>query len=139
MSVKKSNVLYDKLIKDQCGVCAICGMAPKRRKLSLDHDHYTGKVRGLLCNSCNIGIGCFVDDPIRMRKAADYIENNKSVITNPKIPLLRRIKSVTDIFGPMTLEDILGSINVPRTQIIDVLRSRDAIHQFIFYTDGKIW
>lgn len=61
----------------QAGVCAICGAAPdtskKRGGLHIDHDHATGKVRGLLCEQCNIGLGNFKDNPEALRAAAKYL------------------------------------------------------------------
>lgn len=47
---------YDLLLKRQGGVCAICGKPPKKTRLAVDHDHKTGKVRGLLCFYCNFRI-----------------------------------------------------------------------------------
>lgn len=45
---------YEVLLKNQGGVCGICGKPPKPdRALDVDHDHKTGKVRGLLCHNCN--------------------------------------------------------------------------------------
>lgn len=44
---------YEALLEAQGGVCAICGNPPAKRRLSVDHDHATGKVRGLLCFRCN--------------------------------------------------------------------------------------
>jgi len=60
----------------QKGVCAVCGRVETwrlPRKLSVDHDHLTGIVRGLLCHRCNIGIGYFEDDPERLHSAAKYL------------------------------------------------------------------
>ncbi|HVJ27784.1 MAG TPA: endonuclease VII domain-containing protein [Vicinamibacterales bacterium] len=56
--------------------CAICGATETR--LCLDHDHVSGKVRDALCNSCNVGLGSFVDDPARLRAAATYLEAHAS-------------------------------------------------------------
>lgn len=49
---------YEKMFAEQDGKCAICkGVCPTGRNLAVDHDHDTGKVRGLLCSRCNQGIG----------------------------------------------------------------------------------
>ena len=51
---------YEQLLLSQGGVCAICEDKPTpKRKLSVDHEHQTGRVRGLLCTRCNMGIGYF--------------------------------------------------------------------------------
>lgn len=64
---------YNALLASQGGVCAICRRRPAHR-LCVDHDHQTGKVRGLLCACCNGGVGQFRDDPTLLRLAADYLE-----------------------------------------------------------------
>ena len=63
---------YLEMIKAQEGNCLICGKPPV--KFVVDHSHDTGKVRGLLCSKCNLGIGHFEDLPSRLREAADYLE-----------------------------------------------------------------
>lgn len=69
------------LFKKQGGVCAICGKKEtvKRNKitqeLSVDHDHKTNKIRGLLCHSCNVGLGKFKDNPYLLQSAIDYLNN----------------------------------------------------------------
>jgi hypothetical protein len=76
----------------QNGVCAICGHPEKftargkPRALSVDHDHETNLVRGLLCAGCNKALGLFGDDPARLRAAAEYIERHRGNI----IPLPRK-------------------------------------------------
>lgn len=60
----------------QGGGCAICGTSDTspHRYFSVDHDHGTGEVRGLLCNRCNVGIGRFGDDAILLQRAVQYLE-----------------------------------------------------------------
>jgi recombination endonuclease VII len=70
--------VYRAKLAAQNGVCAICGGPPKIRSLNVDHDHVTGKVRDLLCATCNAGIGGLRDDPVLMRKAAAYIERHRA-------------------------------------------------------------
>ncbi len=67
---------YERMLNSQNGVCAICGKAPESR-LVVDHNHETGKIRGLLCSHCNRGLGCFGDTPINMRLAASYVEKHR--------------------------------------------------------------
>jgi hypothetical protein len=63
------------MFAQQDGKCAICKLISKQ-KLCVDHDHSTGKVRGLLCKKCNWGIGLFGDKPNFLRTAADYLESS---------------------------------------------------------------
>lgn len=67
---------YDELLAAQNGRCAICETAPPSgTSLDVDHDHPTGKVRGLLCRNCNQGVGKFRDDPFVMTAAQAYLWN----------------------------------------------------------------
>jgi hypothetical protein len=65
----------DEMLASQGGGCAICGDRPKRAaSMHLDHEHAGGKVRAILCLSCNQGIGKFRDDPAILRAAAEYLQ-----------------------------------------------------------------
>lgn len=64
---------FNALMSAQGGVCAICGKPPQARSLSVDHNHTTGAIRGLLCAACNRAIGMMRDSPGLLRKAADYL------------------------------------------------------------------
>lgn len=72
---KMTPVDYDHIWNQQEGRCPICRV-PLTRGISthVDHDHATGKVRGLLCGLCNSGLGHFRDDPLRLKNALDYME-----------------------------------------------------------------
>ena len=60
----------------QDGKCAICSNPQENRRLAVDHCHKTGKVRGLLCQGCNTGIGGLKDDTERIKKAIDYLKKS---------------------------------------------------------------
>lgn len=73
---------YDRMVAQQGGRCAICGSPEadgKWKRFHVDHDHETGRVRALLCNGCNRGLGFFQDKPEALRAAADYLERFSEV------------------------------------------------------------
>src|SRR3954447_3779944 len=72
---------YARLLAAQGGHCALCQNTPKTRRLHVDHDHATGKVRGLLCYVCNKYLPASRDADWH-RRAAEYIEPG-GVYLNP--------------------------------------------------------
>lgn len=70
---------YNQMFTDQNGCCAICETPQSELKirLAVDHDRVTGKVRGLLCPSCNIKLGWFEN---RRSSVLEYLNRNKDVI-----------------------------------------------------------
>ena len=67
---------YDAMLAAQSGQCAICSAGEpggNAKNWHVDHDHSTGRVRGLLCTRCNIGLGYFQDDPARLASALGYL------------------------------------------------------------------
>ena len=71
---------YEKLFQMQQGLCAIC-LSPtspdmRKQRLSIDHCHKTGKVRGLLCGNCNSGLGLFKDNLTILRTAVKYLRES---------------------------------------------------------------
>lgn len=73
-----NNETFNKMFNDQNGQCAICKRHQSElpKTLSVDHDHNTGKVRGLLCDRCNRAIGFMKDDPNLLVSAAEYIKGH---------------------------------------------------------------
>lgn len=71
------------ILKNQNNKCAICGQelflfgSSKKLTAHVDHDHKTGKVRGLLCDKCNRGLGFFRDNEEYLINAASYLKKNK--------------------------------------------------------------
>ena len=86
-SHKISLKTYDNIIKTQNNTCKICGKAETKkshytkqpRKLAIDHDHKTGKVRGLLCSNCNNALGFAGDDTRTLRRMIYYIDNDGNI------------------------------------------------------------
>lgn len=65
---------YAALLRKQGGHCAICPSTPKTRRLHVDREHKTGRVRGLLCMRCNRFLTTYNSTPDVLRAAADYFE-----------------------------------------------------------------
>lgn len=72
---------YDLIAEQQGNVCAICGKPPTSKRLDLDHCHTTSKIRGLLCNNCNRGLGHFKDSLELLEKAKQYLAKTECDIT----------------------------------------------------------
>jgi hypothetical protein len=77
---------YSELVREQVGLCAICGKIPDapefsnrkcERALFVDHDHQTKKPRGLLCSRCNFALGKFGEDVERLQQAVFYLEQHR--------------------------------------------------------------
>ena len=84
--------MYDALVTAQNGCCAICG-APETRsrdgitnQLAVDHDHMTGELRGLLCNRCNMGLGCLRESEAVLAGALAYIQVHRGEYTCQSTP-----------------------------------------------------
>lgn len=64
---------YNELFNSQNGMCAICSDFSNTKMLAVDHNHNTGRVRGLLCQSCNVAIGLLKDSRLVITKALEYL------------------------------------------------------------------
>ena len=64
---------YDTMVIQQAGRCAICDEV---KDLGVDHCHFSGKIRGLLCSNCNYAIGLLKDKPVVLERAAQYLRNH---------------------------------------------------------------
>lgn len=65
---------YEAMKKAQGNACKICRISFEEESPVVDHNHQTGKVRGLLCGHCNTGLGFFQDQPAALRAAVHYLE-----------------------------------------------------------------
>ena len=86
---------YQRMFVEQKGVCAICAepetktRGGKAKWLAVDHDCDSGLIRGLLCQSCNLGIGHLHHSTERLRAAIDYLERTDPAVTEPNVVRLR--------------------------------------------------
>lgn len=67
---------YDDLLNEQGGVCAVCKRPPGAKRLAVDHDHSTGRVRGLTCFRCNKFIIGRHRTPDLLQAGADYLRRH---------------------------------------------------------------
>jgi hypothetical protein len=73
---------YDAMFSEQGNRCAICRSDYPGKTWSVDHDHTTGEVRGILCWHCNVGLGHFRDDVPNLMAAADYLLRSQGVTSD---------------------------------------------------------
>ena len=66
------------MLRQQDNRCAVCRSEDPGHhgKFSVDHDHTTDRVRGLLCHHCNVGLGHFYDNPSFLLQAAAYLDRS---------------------------------------------------------------
>ena len=102
---------FNAMMRDQDGKCYICGGDNGHIALSIDHDHKTGRVRGLLCNKCNRALGLFNDNLETLLKAVDYLRNGV-------IPIKYHYPTLTLVI------DNCGVLHIPHSEIIG-----DATHE----------
>lgn len=70
---------YNDMAAEQQHLCALCGEKPETdRRMHVDHDHATGKIRALLCHHCNLLLGNAKDSTDRLRLAIAYLERHVS-------------------------------------------------------------
>lgn len=71
---------YNEILEKQNHVCALCHKEPIKThvhgRLVVDHDHVTGRVRGLLCHKCNQALGLFKDSIETLKRAVKYLKEN---------------------------------------------------------------
>lgn len=67
---------YIKMWKEQKGKCALCGKELKDEYLHVDHDHTTGRVRGLLCKTCNMNLEIMLESNITTERIQEYIKED---------------------------------------------------------------
>lgn len=73
---------YSAMLSEQHGVCVICSKVNKNgRRLGIDHDHVSGRVRGLLCGKCNMAIGLLGDDAGVVTRALEYLKKNSTQLS----------------------------------------------------------
>lgn len=65
------------MLSNQNERCLICGEKPAKERLSVDHDHKTGEIRGLLCRACNGGLGIFKDNVLNLKRAISYLNGKR--------------------------------------------------------------
>lgn len=100
--------IYELLLREQGGGCAICGSKSpggqrryKSDSFAVDHDAVTGKVRGLLCGNCNRALGGFRHIPKFLRKAARYLEQPPAAKHLEPLPDVRQARSQIDFLDDL--------------------------------------
>jgi hypothetical protein len=80
---------WTKMFDAQKGLCLGCYRHQKDVKdtFCVDHDHITGKIRGLLCRQCNLVLGNAADNAETLRRLADYLDARKHDLSDVRVPV----------------------------------------------------
>jgi hypothetical protein len=109
---------YATRLADQGGLCVIC-LKAREKPLRIDHDHKTKKLRSLLCDPCNLGLGHFGDDSAALRRGGDYVDYWQWRYANPDDtgPPPFPLSSLHRLFDPSLPSTSLPSISLPSTSL----------------------
>lgn len=99
LSLDEYSKLYLRKLEEQNNLCIICNKpetqidkrSNKFKRLAIDHCHKTKKIRGLLCSSCNHGVGCFQDSIILIQQAINYLDKYEKHPTGIKYSLKNKV------------------------------------------------
>ena len=75
---------YDRMFEEQDGNCKICGLMEINKRLAVDHDHKTGKVRGLLCTRCNVTLGRIEENQETLWNMIEYLKEHENKLEGAK-------------------------------------------------------
>ena len=93
---------YVEMLQKQHDVCAICKSKNKtKRQLAVDHDHKTGKIRGLLCQRCNLVLGQLKESIALLKKMEKYLCRPKTCSTSSNMELFDLAVNAGQKFGPV--------------------------------------
>lgn len=137
---------YGKTLELQGGKCAICHKeAGKRKEMAIDHDHKTGKIRGILCSFCNFALGFCKDDPEILKSMIAYLETGGSgseiVYCKPRPKKVSKSddfknKIVVELFfGPKSIKQISTALMVDCVNIEKIIEGNPDKFSIL---DGKI-
>lgn len=81
---------YKAMLAAQDGCCAICKKSQDGKALAIDHDHFTGTIRELLCDLCNRGLGMFRDNQAALVEAVEYLQKHAESPSGKIIPFRKK-------------------------------------------------
>ena len=118
---------YARMLAAQNGHCALCPNTPKTRRLSVDHDHRTGAVRGLLCYRCNRALPAYLPAEWFAR-AAEYVGNDRGR-SDPEhlqpapVVIDRRAVEIAELRATgSTLQSIADRYGISRQRVHQIIR-----------------
>lgn len=109
---------YEKMFSDQGRKCAVCKTDNPKNTFNpwhVDHCHRTGKVRGILCNRCNTGLGFFADDIELLKLAIEYLKTTENGCSDNGAKAIKwtQYKPKRSKFPTMKYDDILPKRRKP--------------------------